>query len=271
MQGRSREALRAAQARLDDRISAAGSDDEVRELSDGLSSVALLLEGQPTLRRALTDPVSVVDGRRSLVDALFSGKLAAGPLEVLRDLAGHAWDGSRDLVEATETLAQSAAMSVAERAGALDEVEDELFRFSRLLDREPSLRAALTDHGLPDERKTALVGSLLDQARPETVRLVQEAVVRAGGSLESRLSGLSDLAAARRQRMVAHVRVAQPLAQDQADRLAAVLQRIYGHPVALQVAIDPDVLGGVEVRVGDEVLDGTVSRRLASARLRLVG
>ena len=187
------------------------------------------------------------------------------------DLAGFAWDGPGDLVEAAETLAQSAAMSVAERAGALDDVEDELFRFTRLLDREPSLRAALTDHALPDDRKTALVASLLERARPETVRLVQEAVLRTGGSLESRLAALSDLAAARRHREVAHVRVARPLPQEQADRLAAVLQRIYGHPVALQVAVDPDVLGGVEVRVGDEVLDGTVSRRLASARLRLAG
>ena len=189
----------------------------------------------------------------------------------LQDLVASPWHSPADLREAVETLAAEAALVSAEGDGALDDVEDELFRFARLLDREPELRAALTDPGLPEDRKTGLVRALLgERARPATVRLVEVAVTRPRGrSLERVLEELSRLAAARRQRLVAEVRVASPLDDAQTARLAGSLARLYGRPVQLQVDVDPAVLGGVQVRVGDEVLDGTVARRLAEVRRRL--
>ena len=162
-------------------------------------------------------------------------------------------------------------MTAAEGDGVLDDVEDELFRFARLLEREPLLRAGLTDPGLPDDRKLGLVRSLLSsRAQPATVRLVEVVVTRPRGrSVETALEELSRLAAARRQRLVAAVRVAQPLDDAQTRRLAAVLAQIYGRQVQLQVDVDPGILGGVQVRVGDEVLDGSVARRLQDVRRRL--
>ncbi len=271
MDGSSRESMRAALGRFEEQVGSGSDGGGSQEISEGLYAVAGLLDREPSLRRALTDPASSPDSRRGLVQALLGSQLPALPLQVLSDLVASPWHSPVDLREAVETLAAQAALVAAEGDGVLDDVEDELFRFARLLEREPELRAALTDPALPDDRKSGLLRALLgDRARPATVRLVEVAVTRPRGrSLERVLEELSRLAAARRQRVVAQVRVAAALDDRQTERLSAVLGRIYGRHVQLQVDIDPTVLGGVQVRVGDEVLDGTVVRRLQDVRRRL--
>lgn len=271
MDGSSRESMRSALARFEEQIASQPGGGASEEVSEGLYAVAGLLDREPSLRRALTDPASSPDSRRGLVQALLGSQLGAVPVQVLEDLVASPWHSPADLREAVETLAAQGALVAAEGDGALDDVEDELFRFARLLEREPALRAALTDPGLPDGRKSALLRSLLgDRARPATVRLVEVAVTRPRGrSLEAVLDELGRLAAARRQRVVAEVRVAAPLDATQTERLSASLGRIYGREVQLQVDVDPTVLGGVQVRVGDAVLDGTVSRRLDDVRRHL--
>jgi F-type H+-transporting ATPase subunit delta len=273
MQGASRDALKNSLARFEESIGSLPDGAGSGEVSEGLYAVAALLDREPSLRRALTDPASSPQSRRLLVDTLLGAQLPPLPLSVLRDLVAERWSGPADLREAVERLAATAAMTAAEGEGVLDDVEDELFRFTRLLEREPALRAALTDPGLPDDRKSSLVRDLLEgKARPATVRLVDIAVTRnRGRSLETALEDLVELAAARRQRYVAQVRVARPLDADQEARLTASLGRIYGREVQLQVDVDPSVLGGIEVRVGDEVIDGTVERNLNNVRRSLAG
>ena len=270
MEGASRESMRAALARFEEQVAPQGSA-AAGQVSKGLYAVAGLLDREPSLRRAFTDPASGPDSRRRLVDNLLGRQLAALPLGVLRELVASRWHSPADLREAVETLAAQAALASADADGVLDDVEDELFRFARLLEREPDLRSGLTDRGLPVQRRSALVRSLLEgRAQPATVRLVEVVVTRPRGrSLEASLEELSRLAAARRQRLVAQVRVARPLDAQQTERLSAALARLYGRQVALQVDVDERVLGGAQVRVGDEVIDGTVARRLADARRRL--
>ena len=276
MDGSSRESMREAIARLEEQVTGNGAEERARtaqQASEGLYAVAALLDRQPALRRALTDPASAAGGRQQLVDALLGSQLDPAPLRVMRELVAASWHSPADLREAVETLAAQATLVGAEADGVLDDVEDELFRFARLLGREPALRAALTDPGLPDGRKVDVLHALLgERARPATQRLVEVVVTRPRGrSLETALEELSRLAAARRQRLVAEVRVARPLDDAQVERLSSVLARIYGRQVQLQVDVDPSVLGGVQVRVGDEVLDGTVARRLQDARRGLGG
>ena len=241
------------------------------EVSAGLYSIAALLDREPSLRRAFTDPASSPESRRGLAQSLLGSQLSELPLRVFLDLVSQRWSAATDLREAVETVAATAALRAAEGDGTLDDVEDELFRFARLLEREPALRDALTDPGLPAERKTSLVQQLLGgKARETTVRLVEISVNRRRSrSLEDVLEGLSALAAKRRQRYVAHVRAAVALDRRQQARLQSALARIYGREVQLQIDVDPAVIGGVEVRVGDEVLDGTVARRLETVSRRL--
>ena len=273
MQGPSRDALKRSLARFEESIGALPDGAGSNDVSEGLYAVAALLDREPSLRRAFTDPASSPDSRRGLADALLGAQLAPLPLGVLKDMVAERWSTPGDLREAVEVLAANAALRAAEGEGVLDDVEDELFRFARLLEREPQLRAALTDPGLPDDRKLALLRDLLGgKARPATVRLVEIAVTRPRGrSLETALDDLAELAAQRRSRYVAQVRVARPLEPQQEQRLTAALARIYGREVQLQVDVDPSVLGGISVRVGDEVVDGTVQRNLEAVRRQLSG
>ncbi len=273
MRGASRDALKEALARYEEGIGALPDGAGSGEVSEGLYAVAALLDREPSLRRAFTDPASSSEARQGLADSLLGPQLPPLPLGVVRDLVAARWSRPNDLREAVEALAANAALRAAEGDGSLDDVEDELFRFARLLEREPALRGALTDPALPADRKSAVLRDLLgDKARPTTLRLVEIAVTRPrGGSLEHALEELSRLAAQRRARYVARVRVAIALDPAQETRLAASLARIYGREVQLQVDVDPSVVGGVEVRVGDEVLDGTVRSSLETVRRRLAG
>ncbi|MCX9191900.1 F0F1 ATP synthase subunit delta [Carbonactinospora thermoautotrophica] len=242
-------------------------------LVEELFAVARLLSRESALRGLLADPGTAGRQKVSLLESLLSGKVAPLTLEVLGEVVEARWSSPRDLVDAVEILGFQAAFTLAENDGTLDAVEDELFRFSRIVEAQPTLRAVLTDPGLPADRKVAVVRDLLaDKARPTTVRLLEQVIVDPRGrKVEDAVAQLSELAAERRKRLLAEVRVAAPLEPEQERRLAAALSRIYGREVQLQVAVDPTILGGVVVRVGDEVIDGSVMRRLEEARQRLVG
>jgi F-type H+-transporting ATPase subunit delta len=165
----------------------------------------------------------------------------------------------------------SALLSVAEAEGAVGEVEDELFRFGRTLESSNDLRDALIDPALPDERKKALLQDLLgERASPTTIHLL-ELVVAQGRArqLDVIAEHVSELAAERRRMVVAEVRTAVDLSEEERRRLAEVLARATDKQIELKVIVDPEVIGGVVARVGDQVFDGTVRTRLEAARERL--
>jgi F-type H+-transporting ATPase subunit delta len=137
----------------------------------------------------------------------------------------------------------------------------------------PGLRDALTNRNAPGDAKAALVSQLLTgKSSPETERLTRQSVLAPRGRrIDRTLEHYLALAAKRREQLTAVVTVATDLTEQQAERLSAALQRIYRKPVLLQVVLDTEVLGGIRVKVGDEVVDGTVLRRLEEARRRLTG
>jgi F-type H+-transporting ATPase subunit delta len=164
-----------------------------------------------------------------------------------------------------------ALFAVAEAEDALAEVSDELFRFARTVEQQPDLRKALTDPTLPSERKRGVLEDLLgERAHRHTLNLLGFIVEQGRArELEAIVDELVNLAAERRDRAVAEVRTAVALDKSRQERLARALSEATGKNVELKVIVDPSVVGGVVARVGDQVIDGSVRRRLELARERL--
>jgi F-type H+-transporting ATPase subunit delta len=271
MQGASRESLKAARETLGALIGS--SDTDLAALSDELFSVTALLDHEHPLRRALTDPARDGDARVGLARAVLGEQVGGATADLLAWVVRARWSVPRDLATALELLAVEAQVAAAERAGRLDEVEDELFRVSRAVAGAPALRTALSDLSAPVESRAALIEGLLGgRTTEETRRLVRQAVVAPRGRTFDRTAEIyGQVAADRRSRLVATVTAVDPLTEEQRRRLAAALQRIYGHEVHLNVQLDPALVGGIRVELGDEVIDGSVESRLDDARRRLAG
>ncbi len=172
--------------------------------------------------------------------------------------------------EAIRGYAQ-ALFSVAQAEDALADVQDELFRFARALEQEGRLRESLTDPGLPVDRKKAVVRDVLGERASTHTASILSFLLEQGKARE--LTAIVDelvaLAAEQRDAAVAEVRTAVPLDEGQRERVAAALERATGKKVELKEVVDPSVLGGVVARVGDQVIDGSIRRRLELARDQL--
>jgi F-type H+-transporting ATPase subunit delta len=266
----SRDSLAEAEARLDDRVDSA-SVTELGTIGEQLFAVMRLLDSQSGLRRHLADSSVPGERRSQLADRLFGEQLDRPALDTLSDLVSARWSRPADLVEAIEVLARRATLGVAEKDDSLAEVEDELFRFGRVLDREPELTALLSDAATPAERRVELLDQVLgDKVRPVTKTLLEQTVrIPRGRALDRAAEELSELAAARRDRYVAHVTTPVALTPAQEQRLSETLSRLYGRRMSLQIEQDPALLGGLVVRVGDEVIDGSVASRLDAAKRTL--
>lgn len=239
---------------------------------DDLFALAGLVDREPQLRKALTDPATAPDARRALLADIVGGKVSAPALAAAEDVAGLRLHDT-ELAPLLDDLAAEALFAAAERGDELERVEDEVFRFARVYQGAPDLRSALTDPALPVDRKRAIVDELLaDKASEITVRLISELIGRGRThDLDRALAGLSAQAAARRGRVVAEVRTAVELDPERMSRLAAAIEREVGTPVDLHVIVDPGVVGSLAVRVGDELYDGTVRRQLETVREQLAG
>jgi len=242
-------------------------------VGDELFSVLHLLDREHALRRALSDPSKPADEKGAIAVALLHGKVTPATEELAAAAVRAHWASPADMTDAIERLAVEAYAIAAEEAQQLDDLEDELFRFSRVVANEPELRAALTEPVLPEERKRDLLNALLGgKVTPVTLRLITEMSLHPRGrSLVASLEMCTRIAAERRQRLIAVVRAAiEPTAQ-QRRRLAEALAGIYGHEVYINVVIDPAVIGGMTIQVGDELIDASVVTRLAAVRRKLAG
>ncbi|MFE5239262.1 MULTISPECIES: F0F1 ATP synthase subunit delta [unclassified Streptomyces] len=271
MNGASREALAAARERLDALTDSTSVD--AAKLAEELAAVTALLHREVSLRRVLTDPSQGGEAKAELAGRLLSGQVGGEAVDLVSGMVRSRWSQSRDLVDAAEELANTADLTAAQRAGVLDDVEDELFRFGRIVASDVALRSALTSKSATASAKSELLRSLLGgKVQPVTERVISRLVTQPRGrSLEAGLDSLSRLAAERRDRMVAVVTSAVPLSDRQKQRLGAALAKIYGRQMHLNLDVDPEVLGGISVRVGDEVINGTIAERLEEVTRRMAG
>lgn len=269
--GSSRESLKASRAMLDAAVKGA-TQEAASQLCAELFSCAKILAGSIALRRAITDPSRDSTSKVALVTEIFGKSINAKALEIITNIASLRWSSSADLVPVIEQLAIEAQGSAANIAGELDRVEDEFFAVSQAIAGSFELRKALTTTGA-DKAKAALVAELLGKNyTASTFTLVSHLVSNLRGrSIEAAFEDYFFALAARRNRLIALVQVAAPLSQGQQERLATLLAAQVGQPVRINVEVDPSVVGGVSVRFGDEIIDGTISNRLAGAGRALVG
>lgn len=263
-----------ALARVTDRLLTAAAtlnDTGLGALGDDLGAVARVLAGESHLRRLLTETTISADDRVAMFARLLAGKIGTPAAEVVDATVRQGWPAGTDLVEGLRRLGRTALFLRAERAGELDQVEDELFRFGRIVEAAPSLLRVLDDPDTDPHGRATLVDRLLGgKAHSLTGDLLTSLARDPGGrSFSHGISELVEQAAARKDKLVAVVQSAIALSTEQSARLTVALRRIYARDIAVHVVVDPQVRGGMRIRVGAEVIDGSVAGRLAALRQAL--
>ena len=268
LRGSSAEALQVLGARVDDD---GFTLEQFAELGRDLFALAELLRGEPSLRRTLTDVSTPAQAKADLVHGLLDGKVSAHAVDVLAEGAGLRWLAARDLADALEHLGVVAVVRAAGRREA-KRLSDELFVAGQLVNDNAELRIALSDPARSREDKRALLRRLLEtHALPATVALTEQALAGSFRSVHAAIVEFQKVAAATQGEGVALVRTARELSEAERTRLAEALSTQYGRPVHLNVEVEPALLGGLRVEIGDDVIAGTVVARLDNARRKLAG
>jgi len=239
-------------------------------VSDDLFAMADVLDSSAQLRRALTEPSLPVEDRRTVARRLFEGKVSEPAIAVLEAAVGQNWRSGAALVHAIDRQGVRAVLLTAEQAGTLDQVEETLFRFGRIVDADHRLRTTLGDRNAPLATREAIVTRLLAKKVPDqTVALARRAVAAHNHTFDLTLESYLRISSALRRRSLATVHVAHPISADQEARLKAALTAQAGRPVNLMVVVDPSLVGGVRVEIGDEIIDGSMAGRFDAARRQL--
>ena len=267
--GSSRASLVAARIALDAAVK--GVDAKTAStLSSELFFITDVLGSNISVRRALTDPSRDAQSKSVFVKDLLASKVGAPALGLLTEISALRWSGAKDLVQVIEQLAIEAEASAANISGELDRVEEEIFVVFKAITNSSELRKAFKSDAV--QAKSKLAQEILKNASSSTSKLLSNMVNSwRGRSIEATFADYQWALAARRNRVIALVKVAAPLTQDQQTRLATALTSKVGQPVRINIEIDPHVIGGVSVKFADEIVDGSISNRLAGAARALVG
>ena len=269
--GSSRQSLVAARAKLDAAVKGATADSAAK-LSSELFLAAEVLASNVPLRRAFADMSRDAASKETLVKDLFGKTLGSAALTVLTDVATLRWSAGGDIVHVLEQLAIEAEGSAATINGELDRVEDELFEISRVIAENFELRKALVGPGTTSAKSTLVSDVLGKKASESTVRLAAALVTSLRGrSIEAGFADYLSALANRRNRLIANVRVAATITDTQKVRLAQAIEEQVGQPIRVNIQVDPSIIGGVSVKFADELVDGSISNRLAGAGRALVG
>jgi F-type H+-transporting ATPase subunit delta len=266
LRGASAEAL----AELSQQATRTRTLEEAATLGSQLFGVADVVRRDAALRRALTDSSVEAEAKSGLARAVFANALGEPALALVADAAGRRWISGNDLPEALERVAVAVTVRSAGAQG--NRVGDELFSVKRIVADNAELRGALADPSRSAADRSGLLLGLLDgKTLPATEVLVGQAVTSGRGTVESTLQEYLDLAAEALDEGVATVHTARELTADEQQRLVAALTKQYGRDIQLHVVVDPELIGGLRVEIGDDVIDGTVVSRLDDARRRLAG
>jgi F-type H+-transporting ATPase subunit delta len=269
--GRSRQSFVIARGELD--LAVKGASAEVAStLSSDLFLAAEVIAGNISLRRAITDPSRELAAKSALIKDLFGKTMSELALNLLSKIAAVRWSSGQDVVYVLEQLAIEAEASSANINNELDRLEDELFEISRLIADSFELSQALAGRGSVDAKSALLAEIFGKKASTSTLSLATTLVKSLRGrSIEAAFADYLFGLANRRNRLIAVVRTATSLSDSQSARLSKALEKHVGQPIRVNIQLDPSILGGVSVKFADELVDGSVSHRLADAGRALAG
>jgi F-type H+-transporting ATPase subunit delta len=269
--GTSRVSVLSLRGVLDEKVKPLSSDDAA-QFSNDLFTVLTVLSTSVGVRRALTDNARDAAAKAELISNLFAGKIGSAAQSLLASAAGMRWSSPSELADAIEQFAVEAQAVAADKNNEIAKLEDQLFDFARVLIANPDLRQALNTSADSDEGKVALLESIVKgKYANSTVNLLRRiTVLRRGRNIDATLAAYSHYVSTRKDRMAAHIRTAVELTPAQAEKLRAALTKEVGKEVHINIEVDPKVLGGMSIRYGDEIIDGTVINRLTEASRALV-
>lgn len=230
-----------------------------------------LLVANVQLRRALEDSAVQPEQKSQLVSSLFGKDYLPATRELLLELSSKHWSSTGSLLQALNEAATTLLLISAQDAGQLGQVHDELQEVAQTIATQPELREIFSVRVPDSERKTDLLSRLFEtKVLPTTFSLIQRSALNDTTRFEDRLRNVAQLSSTLNQQMLAKVRVVSEPSEKQLQRLAKALERKYQAPVRLQVQLDPEILGGMYISVGDEVIDGTISGRFEQVKQQLV-
>ncbi|MET3705960.1 F0F1 ATP synthase subunit delta [Arthrobacter sp. UYEF6] len=275
MSGVSSESLTKALTQLEAKLPLASL-----QLAKELFGILGTVDSSAGLRRALTDPSRTGDEKSALVRQLVGGKVSAEAADIAGGLASSRWASARDIGDALETLAATVVIAVAENKSAvsasgisgLEELENDLFSFNQAVASNHEVQRALSEPQASAAAKTGLAQKLHPGAGEAANVLIAQAVSQPRGIKPTMLlARFAELAAKRQQRWIATVSVTRPLTETQFARLQSGLNSLYARELKINLTVDPELIGGIRVQVGDEVLDASVITRLGQLHRQLAG
>ena len=234
-----------------------------------LFEAARVIGGSAQLRSALADPSAAASDKSAVIGSIFSS-VGAPARTLLSEIVASRWSNPDDLLAGIEEVGIRAVASSAAKG---DSLEGELFSFGAAVSSDPELELAVGSKLGSAAAKSALVTKLLSKkASAQALAIVDHLVQQPRGR---RIGELIRTAAAivadQAGLAVATVVTASPLSAAQLDRLRAGLSKTYGLQLRLNMVIDPSIIGGVRVQIGDDVIDGSVATRINDLRLQLAG
>ena len=272
LKGASRQSLAVTRSALEKLISAVDAA-TAAQISADLFAMVKVLDASSAVRRALTDYARDESAKSTLGKDIFKGFGSAQALEIFSKMAGLRWSSPRDFGNVLEFLGVQALVASAEKDGSLANLESEIFAISEVIAKSPELRAFLAVRNVVSAPKSELLTSLLSgKVTRATLDLTSYLVDHPRGrNVEAGLSEFASAIAEIKDRQIAHVVSATALNGEQISRLAKSLTKIFGREIKVNASVKQEVVGGMSIRVADELIDGTLLTRISKADRLLAG
>ena len=268
--------MRGEASRIADRVSRDSLAPKLRDageenwrIGNELFSLTNVLDHNIQLERALTDPSRPVADKVAVLETLVGGKAHPLTMEIMTDLVARRWSRAKDIANAVEDFGIDAMMYYADATDATLKVSVELAELHSALLGLPVVRAKLYDDQAPSEARVKLFHELFDgkHLNKVTARLAEHATcnLRRRRYLETIQWLINKFSRHMGESMVT-VTTATPLTSEQIARLTKVYSAKAGRAVHINSVVDPSVLGGMRIQIGDEVTDNTVVAQLENLR-----